>query len=125
MTAFKSVEIKVMPKEGMAFCKYFRDGKLRGGHVSGGPAVRVFEADGKVGSGVTNEIWTLAGDLQKRHVVKGPATWNAASRDKNHIIVTTEDGQELVVSWPFKGKPEDAQAKELSELLLKHHVGGW
>lgn len=121
----QSVEIKVMPEQGMAFCRYTRDGKLHGGHVSGGPAVNVHEANGQVKKPIIDEIWTLASDLRKRGVVSGPVSWDNQSRRHHHIVVSLEGGTELRLSWREKGQPSDKVARKLADLLLRHHIGGW
>lgn len=123
--SLEGVEIRVIPAQGMAFCRFDARGRLRGGHASGGPAVRVYEAEGKVGPAVVQEIWRLAADLRRRGLVKGPVSWDDRSRGQQHLVLYLKDGSQLRLSWPEKQVPEDGVARQLAELLLRHHVGGW
>ena len=109
----RTVEIKVYPPDGgMAFCRYEADGKVHGGHASS-PPVRVYEEDGKLDPAIVERIWTLAGEVQSQ------------GNSSNSIVITLADGTTRVASWGWKEQPSDPKLRELAELLMEHHVGGW
>ncbi len=95
-----------------AFCRYEADGKMHGGHA-GPPPVRVYEEDGKLDPAIVERIWTLAGEVQSQ------------GNSSNSIVITLADGTTRVASWGWKEQPSDPKLRELAELLMEHHVGGW
>lgn len=117
-----SVEIKVMPAQGSAFCRYTPDGKTHGGHASP-PPVRVYEDDGTIEPAVVTRIWSLAADLQKRGIARVAS--ETPARGQNFILLHLQDGSTLAVSWPEREPPADPAARELADLLFTNRVGGW
>ncbi len=115
-SAVRTVEIKVSPPEGSAFCRYEADGKMHGGHASPPPAVRVYEEAGKLEPAVLEQVWKLAGEVKSQ---------GTAGRPGNSVVITLADGTTRVASWPWKEEPSDPKLRELANLLQKHHVGGW
>lgn len=117
-----TIEIKVLPPEGEAFCRYNPDGTVKGGHMFGG---RGHEATGTVPGAQVKAIWNLAQELQGRGVFTGPVVWDQHSRPKNHIVIGLEDGQQLRFSWAFRTNPGETRTAKLAQLLMDHRVGGW
>lgn len=118
----KSVEIKSLPEQGMAFRQFFPDGKVKGGHISEG---RVYEDSIQLEKAKADEIWSLASDLFQRKLFKGPLVWDKDSHKKMYLVVHLENHQEFGIAWPERQTHPDPKVQKLAEILLHYRVGGW
>jgi hypothetical protein len=129
---FKEVEIESLPQGwGYAHKTLTADGKIRGGHLSGGPdAPRVYEseeqckaADMKLITGLVADV--LEASKKKKPDKEGPPAMDRTKHGYKRISITYADGTTLSFVTKFTEEFEDADVQTIHKAIAKYRAGAW
>jgi hypothetical protein len=118
------VSITSRPAHGVAHCDFWRNGRVEGGHLSGGPRPFVHQRKGKLSWAARRKIWSAIDDLDPETLKiceKPRPDWKAHMqmdfyRQKQHVAS---------FAWRFEGQHKNPKVRAVAELLFKHKIGGW
>jgi len=114
--------ISMPPNGGYAQCRFSKDGKIDGGHSSGG---RVHTQTGNLTAAQLKAMWSAVASLDHKAFTHG-STIDSSSRGKMTLVLHCSGGLPAAkLSWKFAEQPEESTIKALVDLMMKHRIGGW
>lgn len=130
--AFKEVKIESLPQGwGYAQKTLTADGKIRGGHLSGGPdAPRVYESEEKCKAADMKLIADLVADVldagKKRPDKKEePPAMDRSRHGYKRLTIICGDGTGLTFVAKFSDEFENAKVQTLHNTIAKYRAGAW
>jgi hypothetical protein len=130
--AFKEVKIESLPQGwGYAHKTLTPDGKIRGGHLSGGPdAPRVYEseeqckaADLKAITGLVADV--LAASKKAKPDKEEPPAMDRTKHGYKRVSITYANATMLSFVAEFAEEFEDAKVQAIHGTIAKYDAGAW
>jgi hypothetical protein len=129
---FKQVMIESLPQGwGYAHKTLTADGKIRGGHLSGGPdAPRVYDSEEQCKAADLKMIIGLVSDVleagRKRKPDKeGPPAMDRTKHGYKRASITRADGTTVSFLAKFTEEFEDAKVQAIHKAIAKYSAGAW
>ena len=120
-----SVAYKVMPESGgTGYVAFDSTGKIRGGHMSGGPAPVVREDSGSISAaqaaGIFADVTALGDTLLRRAPVN-----IAEPAGSRQIAVLFSDASQARIVWPLDREHPDPRVNALAAKLAALRTPAW
>jgi len=130
--AFKEVKIESLPQGwGYAHKTLTADGKIRGGHLSGGPdAPRVYESEEQCKDTDLKLITGLVADVLATSKKEKPDEEESPKMDRakhgyKRVSITDADGTTLSFVVKFTKEFEDTKVQAIHKAIAKYDAGAW
>jgi hypothetical protein len=102
----------------------YRNGEIRGGHLSGGPdAPHIFENSGRIEAEDLDRLRLLAGRF-RNDFADSEVTAKESPKGAFLITISYGDGRSISVSGGDAGF-ESAVLRAIEEILHSYDIGGW
>lgn len=122
--AIQSIGFRSVSKDWSAYVTYYADGRVDGAHLAGNPPF-VHQDKATISKAAVKELWQAAKLVGQKTFPKDPRPdpkWT--TYEQIDLNLKDEAVQIMYETSPVKQDP-GPEVKQLLEIILKYHIGGW